>query len=168
MLTVYMIILPFAWACSCTLSHLEKKLCWPVDEVSPSYESLCLRLSGGSPWPSPPFGAEISMLLLLSLLLELRPRADSPSKPELSWEEGGESATCCSASSSHSSGYTRKLHIIRWELMRFSQVNSLKLCLCESIRCEWIWVSNGRRREWGSNRQKEGIMQRIVCYMETP
>lgn len=67
--------------------HLEKKLRWPADEVSPSYESLCLRLSDGPLWLS--LGAEISMLLLLSLLLELRPGLDSPSRPVLSWSKGG-------------------------------------------------------------------------------
>lgn len=72
--------------------HLEKKQRWPADELSPSYESLCLRLSGGLLWLCPSLGAEISMLLLLSLLLELRPGLESPCSPELSWEEGkGES-----------------------------------------------------------------------------
>lgn len=62
--------------------HLEKKLCWPVEDVSPSHESLCLRLSCGPPWLS--LGAEMSMLLLLSLLLELKPGLVSANRPELS------------------------------------------------------------------------------------
>lgn len=68
--------------------HLEKKQRWPAEELSPSYESLCLRLSGGLLWLCPSLGAETSMLLLLSLLLELRPGLESPRRPELSWEEG--------------------------------------------------------------------------------
>jgi hypothetical protein len=56
------------------LQYLLKKLCCPVD-VSPSYESLCFLLRGCLAWLCPSLGiAEISMLLLLSLLLELRPR----------------------------------------------------------------------------------------------
>lgn len=63
-------------------------------------------LSGGPPWPCPSLGAEISMLLLLSLLLELRPGLDSPSRPELSWEKGGECATYCEASNTAPGNYT--------------------------------------------------------------
>lgn len=77
-----------------TSPHLEKKHRWPADELSPSYESLCLRLSGGRFWLCPSLGAEISMLLLLSLLLELRPGLDSPCKPELSWEKEGDESKC--------------------------------------------------------------------------
>lgn len=107
------------WVCLCVLHHLEKKLCWPVDVVSPSYESLCLRLSGGPPWQWPSLGAEMSMLLLLSLLLELRPGLDSPRWPELSWEKAEKCTAYFRDSRTRAVSCSRKLHVIRWELMCF-------------------------------------------------
>lgn len=64
--------------------HLEKKFRCPLEELFPSNESLCFRLSEGPPWTL--LGAEMSMLLLLSLLLELRPRPETCISPEPSWE----------------------------------------------------------------------------------
>lgn len=150
------------WVCSYMLPYLEKKLCWPVDEVSPSYESLCLRLSGGPPCPFPSLGAEISMLLLLSLLLELRPGLDSPSRPELSWEKGGECAAYCKASYITVVGnYIYQVGVDAFSLVNRKMWKREKRCLgkCESIKCERIWMAKGRRREAGSNRLKMEILR---------
>lgn len=124
--------------------HLEKKLRWPADDVSPSYESLCLRLSDGPLWFS--LGAEISMLLLLSLLLELRPGLDSPSRPVLSWSKGREESTTYCMTSSHD-----------WKWHKTGGVDVFSEVSCwvweaenvsESVGSEWIWVTEGRRRKW--------------------
>lgn len=56
--------------CSCMLYLLRNGWCW-LPEESPSYESLCLRLSGVF-LLRVSLGADRSMLLLLRRLLELR------------------------------------------------------------------------------------------------
>lgn len=137
-------------------SHLGKKVCWPVDEVSPSYESLCLRLSGGLLWTCPSLGAEMSMLLLLSLLLELRPGLDSPSRPELSWEEGEECATRRNSLGTYRARCFRKLHT---GADAFSPGGELKCgrekkktaCVSTTFRCEGdlnCKQEDNKRKEW--------------------
>lgn len=129
--------------------HLEKKLRCPLDEVSPSYESLCLRLSEGPPWPL--LGAEMSMLLLLSLLLELRPRPETCISPEPSWERREKEQLVMKAPVTTLAASGRR---IMWgELMMCFPRWTVKCgrekmfqWKSESISCEQIWLV---KMSWG-------------------
>ena len=76
--------------CVCDVLYLLRKVACCPEEAS-SKESLCLRLRGCLRRPCSS-RAEMSMLLLLSRLLPLRPGLASPSRPGLSCvgEERGE------------------------------------------------------------------------------